>query len=373
MDFLDTIYRQIHYIGVQTMRYGKRFFNWLLSLLLKPVKAFGMFVFTIFIVVEKHFLKAFHSRTDEWKAIVEQTKRNPETADGKRGKKSSAKAQFKRYKSVVYYVGNLVLPVITLFILISVLSFWSNSAFALEVNYNDETIGYVQNEAVYKQAREMAYDRLDINTASVGLPQEEGKESKLIGDAEYKIRRVKRVQLNDASEICDKLIEKSDNKITNACGVYVEGNFICAVKNETDALSVFDSILAEHETGEENAVVSFVENIDYVQGLYLDSDKVIKDAEYLQNKLNSSKSENKYHVVEDGDTIFDIAQKNSVSVSRLYELNPELTETLQIGQKILVAKGVDFIRVQTTKTEYKEAEIPFETVTISTSSLYVCD
>lgn len=373
MDFLDTIYRQIHYIGVQTMRYGKRFFNWLLSLLLKPVKAFGMFVFTIFIVVEKHFLKAFHSRTDEWKAIVEQTKRNPETADGKRGKKSSAKAQFKRYKSVVYYMGNLVLPVITLFILISVLSFWSNSAFALEVNYNDETIGYVQNEAVYKQAREMAYDRLDINTASVGLPQEEGKESKLIGDAEYKIRRVKRVQLNDASEICDKLIEKSDNKITNACGVYVEGNFICAVKNETDALSVFDSILAEHETGEENAVVSFVENIDYVQGLYLDSDKVIKDAEYLQNKLNSSKSENKYHVVEDGDTIFDIAQKNSVSVSRLYELNPELTETLQIGQKILVSKGVDFIRVQTTKTEYKEAEIPFETVTISTSSLYVGD
>ena len=124
----------------------------------------------------------------------------------------------------------------------------------------------------------MAYDRLDINTASVGLPQEEGKESKLIGDAEYKIRRVKRVQLNDASEICDKLIEKSDNKITNACGVYVEGNFICAVKNETDALSVFDSILAEHETGEENAVVSFVENIDYVQGLYLDSEDTIKDA-----------------------------------------------------------------------------------------------
>ena len=73
------------------------------------------------------------------------------------------------------------------------------------------------------------------------------------------------------------------------------------------------------------------------------------------------------------DKTSDIAQKNSVSVSRLYELNPELTETLQIGQKILVSKGVDFIRVQTTKTEYKEAEIPFETVTISTSSLYVGD
>ena len=369
MDFLDTIYRQIHYIGVQTLRYGKRFFSWLLSLLLKPVKAFGMLVFTIFIVVEKHVLKAFHNKINEWKAIVAQTKKKPEDAN----KKSSKKAPFKQYKSVIYYVGNFVLPVVTLSILISVISFWSNSAFALEINYKDEIIGYVQNETVYKEAREMAYERLDINTASVGLLQESGKNSSLIGDAEYKIRRVKRVQLNDASEICDKLIEKSDNKITNACGVYVEGNFICAVKNETDALSVFDSILAEHETGEENAVVSFVEDIDYVQGFYLDSDRVIKDAEYLQDKLNSSRSESKYHIVEDGDSIFDIARKYGISSSRLYELNPELTEALQIGQEILISKGVDFLRVQTTKTEYKEAEIPFETVTISTSSLYVGD
>ncbi len=369
MDFLDTIYRQIHYIGVQTLRYGKRFFSWLLSLLMKPVKALGMLVFTIFIVVEKHVLKAFHNKINEWKAIVAQAKKKPEKSD----EKSSGRALFKRYKSVIYYVGNIVLPIITLSILISVLSFWSNSAFALEINYKGEVIGYVQNETVYKEAREMAYDRLDINTAATGLSQDSGSNSSLIGDTEYKIRKVKRVQLNDASEICDKLIEKSDNKITNACGVYVEGNFICAVKNETDALSVFDAILAEYETGEENAVVSFVEDIDYVQGLYLDSDRVIKDAEYLQNKLNSSRSESKYHIVEDGDSIFDIARKYGISSSRLHELNPELTETLQIGQEILISKGVDFLRVQTTKTEYKEAEIPFETVTISTSSLYVGD
>lgn len=230
------------------------------------------------------------------------------------------------------------MPVISLAILLYVVSFWSDSAFALEINYNDQVIGYVQDEAVYKEARKLAYDRLDINTASVGLPQEDGKESQLIGDAEYKIKRVKRVQLNDATEICDKLIEKSDNKITNACGVYIDDNFICAVKNETDALSVFDSILSEHETGEENAVVSFVENIDYVQGLYLDSDKVIKDAEYLQNKLSSNKNENKYYTVEDGDTIIGIAQKMTYLHHNCMHLIPNLQKIYRLDKSFLYQK-----------------------------------
>lgn len=376
MVFFDTIYRQIYYIGIQTLRYGKRFFSWLLSLLFKPIKAVGTLIFTLFIVIDKYALKTFHTRVKELKSLFKEAKTVSENTSETKNRKNNvhhAKRVFRRYKSAFVYVSNFALPVISFLILLNVIVFWANSAFALEINYNDEVIGYVRDESVYKEARKLAYDRLDINTATVGLPQEEGKTTQLIGDAEYKIKRVKRVQYNDATEICDMLIEKSDNKITNACGVYVDNKFVCAVKNETDALIVFDAILAEHETGEANAVVSFVENIDYVQGLYLDSDKVIKDAEYLKGKLSSNKSENRYYTVAEGDTIIDIAKKNDVSTSQLYALNPKLTETLQIGQELLVSKAVEFIRVQTTKTEYKEAEIPYDTVTINTSSLYVGD
>ena len=123
---------------------------------------------------------------------------------------------------------------------------------------------------------------------------DDGTEAELIGDADYKIKAVKLSQINNASEICDKLIENSDSKITNACGIYVDNSFVCAVKNETDALSVFDNILAEHETDEENAVVSFVEDIKYVQGLYPDNERTVKDASYLSEKLNSKKSEARY-------------------------------------------------------------------------------
>lgn len=378
MEILDFLYRQIYYIGIQTIRYGKRFFSWLLSLLLKPVKAISAFFVTIFVVIDKHALKIFHKRLEELKTLSQEAKKVSKNTpkEEKRNLKyldHYIKVAFRRYKGAFIYVLNFIIPIVSLAVLINVISFWNDAAFALEINYNDEVIGYVQDEAVYKEAREMAFQRLDINTASVGLTQEDEKNSQLIGDAEYNIKLVKRGQMNDASEICDNLIEKSDNKITNACGVYIDDKFICAVKNETDALSVFDSILSEHETGEKDVVVSFVENIDYVQGLYLDSETIIKDAEYLQKKLNSNTSEAKYYTVKDGDTISGIVQKFDISSSQLYKLNPELTETIRVGQELLISEATNFISVQTTKTEYKEIEIPYDTITTNTSNLYVGD
>jgi murein DD-endopeptidase MepM/ murein hydrolase activator NlpD len=60
-------------------------------------------------------------------------------------------------------------------------------------------------------------------------------------------------------------------------------------------------------------------------------------------------------------------------LSQLKKLNPELTEIIKPGQKILISEAKSFLRVQTTKTEYKEVEIPYDTVTINTSKLYSGD
>ncbi len=380
MEIFDMLYKQIYYIGIQTIRYGKRFFSWLLALLLKPFKAVVALFATIFVVIDKHWLRAFHNSTADLKKLVNDAKSVSYKQRENEGKIARHKRflhyveeALRRYKGALIYVMNFILPIVSLAILINVILGWSNSTYALEINYNDEVIGYVQDESVYKEARKLAFDRLDIKTATTGMASGNGESSSLIGDAEYKIKRVKRSQINEASEICDSLIEKSDNKITNACGVYIDDNFICAVKNETDALSVFDSILAKHETDEENAVVSFVENIDYVQGLYLDSETIIKDASFLQDRLNSNKNEAKYYTVEIGDTVSGIAQKFNMSSAEILRLNPEAKNSITVGQKLLLSKAVSFIQVQTTKTEYKEEEIPFETIKINTSSLYIGD
>ncbi|MBR5320645.1 MAG: M23 family metallopeptidase [Clostridia bacterium] len=376
----ENIYNQIYYIGIQTMRYGKRFFKWLWALLLKPIKMIATLVFTVIILIDKFALKTFHESVIEFKKLITDAQSvSDKIAEAKTEGREKffkkmvnyAKKAYFRYKKAFMYVLNIALPVVCFVFLLNVATAWSDTTFALELKYNDKTIGYVQSEAVYKEARELAYDRLDVSASSVVT--DDGKEADLIGDADYKIKAVKLSQINNASEICDKLIENSDSKITNACGIYVDSSFICAVKNETDALSVFDSILAEHETDEENAVVSFVEDVKYVQGLYPDNDNTVKDASYLSEKLNSKKSEARYYTVQAGDTVSQIAKKFGMTSSQIFNLNPELKENIYIGQQILLSSEVNFLRVQITKTETKKVQVPYKTVEIKTDKLYIGD
>mgnify|MGYP003299596947 FL=1 len=377
----EIIYNQIYYLGIQTIRYGKRFFRWLLSLLLKPVKAIGTLIFTIIIVVDKFALKTFHEIMDEFRELVADAKKvsfklSAENAGGKIGvfKRLShyIRVAYRKYKKAFIYVFNIALPVLSLLFLFNVIGAWSDLTFALEINYNDQVIGYVRSEAEYKEARELAFDRLDLS-ASSSAPSNTIEETELIGEADFKIKPVKLSQLNDAAEVCDKLIANSESKITNACGIYVDNTFICAVKNETDALSVLDNILAEHETDEANAVVSFVEDIEYVQGLYPDNEGTVKDASYLSEKLNSKKSEAVYYTVQAGDTVSGIADKFDMKSSEIFNLNPKLKESIQIGQKILISSEVNFIQVQVTKTETRKVEIGYDTIKVNTSSLYKGD
>ncbi len=377
----NNIYNQIYYIGIQTMRYGKRFFKWLWALLLKPLKTIATLVFTVIILIDKFALKTFHESVKEFKKLITDAQNVSDKiaqakAEGREKffKKMTAyvKKAYSRYKKAFMYVLNIALPVASLVLLINVIGAWTDTTFALEVNYNDKTIGYVQSEAIYKEARELAFDRLDLSAAS-SIVNDEGEITQLIGDADYKIKAVKLSQINDAAEICDKLIENANTKITNACGIYIDNSFVCAVKNETDALSVFDSILADYETGEENAVVGFVEEIEYVQGLYPDDSDTIKDASYLSEKLNSKKSEARYYTVQAGDTVSQIAQKFGMKSSQIFNLNPELKENIYIGQKILLSSEVNFIRVQITKTETRKVSVPYKTVEIKTDKLYIGD
>ena len=66
----ENIYNQIYYIGIQTMRYGKRFFKWLWALRLKPIKMIATLVFTVIILIDKFALKTFHESVTEFKKLI---------------------------------------------------------------------------------------------------------------------------------------------------------------------------------------------------------------------------------------------------------------------------------------------------------------
>lgn len=375
---LNNIYNYIYFLGLHTIRRFKKFGKRMKEVILRPLRIITTLIFTALIVIDKFALNKFHGIAGDAKSLIGNTKRVFLDAQSDNGK--SKRDYWKRlpnyiqkmwqlYKHVFVYAGNILVPIICFIIMLNVIFTWSGTTFALELTYNGKVIGYVKSESVYKEARKQAAQRLQISTADT--PDNEGKED-VIGSAEYSLKAVKLSQISDASAVCDRLIENSNCEITNACGIYIDNSFLCAVKNETDALALFDNILSEYET-EDDAAVSFVEDINCVQGLYPDNSNTVWDAQKLADKLTSKKSEARYYVVKAGDTVSQIASTCGVKTSDIFARNPSLKENIYVGQKILLENDVNFVQVQITKTETHTETIKYSTVKVNTDTLYIGD
>jgi murein DD-endopeptidase MepM/ murein hydrolase activator NlpD len=258
-------------------------------------------------------------------------------------------------------IGNLAMPAAAVIILISTFSYWSNVTFAIAVECNGQKLGYIKDESVYLTAQEMVKDRIDT------LSQEA---QNVLGTPKYTVALVRQNELTDAKTISDKIVENSQGDIISACGIYINDEFICAIKNETDAMQLFSGLLEKGRSDDPNTVVGFVEDVRYVEGLYPDNDETIWDTDKLLKTLQGTKTEASYYTVKDGDTPSGIANITDSSLSELYQLNPGLEDSsIKAGDKILVSNEVNYLRVKVVKTEVSEEDIPYETIKTDNANL----
>ncbi|MBE6746116.1 MAG: M23 family metallopeptidase [Ruminococcaceae bacterium] len=270
---------------------------------------------------------------------------------------------FVKYRRIWVGAFNVAFPAVCILILFATLNNYSDMAFALKVNYNGQDIGYVENEDVYNRAKESAIKRLSTGAA--------GEEAN-VNPPKYEIELLALNKLSDSKTISEEIIKNTDGNYINACGIYIDGEFVCAVKSEADAINVFDQILEPHrKKADKNATVAFVEEITYVQSLYPDTEEIIWDAKKLQDKITSTKSDAVYYTVENGDTLSGIASKHGLYTSELLSFNPKVkSETIHVGDKLVVSTQVNYIRVKVMKTEKRKVDIAYETETKETNTLY---
>lgn len=278
------------------------------------------------------------------------------------------KKALKNHKSLLKSAGNILMPITAFAIFILTLNYWNGVTFALEVIYNDQSIGYISDETVYLEARDLVKDRLS-SSAYISSSSEKTVEATVASaanfNADYSLTLVSLNELNDAQSISDRMIENSVDNLTHACGVYIDGEFICAVKNEADAKTVFYDLLApyEAEANEKGYVVSFAETIDYVQGLYRDDESVMWDASRLREMLDGTKEAQKVYIALEGDTIESISEETGISVDTLKTLNPSYDfENIRIGDIIVIKNSVKFVSIKKIVTSSETREIEFETV-----------
>lgn len=281
------------------------------------------------------------------------------------------KKALSRHKKLLKTAANVAMPVLSVFILIVTVGFWSGLTFALEVYYNNESIGYISDESVYIEAKDIVKERLSGGGFSSDIEATVANSANL--SADYKIAVISVEELNDAQVISDKMIENSVDSLTNACGVYIDGKFVCAVKNEADAKTVFYNILEPYEAQAqtEGYVVGFAQNIDYVQGIYRNDESVIWDAAKLAEKLAEPREEAVVHIADEDDTLASIAEEYDIDENKLAEYNPGYNfGNINEGDSITVKPSRGVVNIKKTVTTSEIREIKFDTVKKKDPSKY---
>ncbi len=286
------------------------------------------------------------------------------------------KKAFKKHSYLLKTAINTLMPIAAFAVFLLTINYWNGVTFALEVIYNDQSIGYISDETVYIEARDLVKDRLS-SSAYVSSNSETNIEATVASaanfNADYSLTLVSLDELNDAQSISDKMIENSVDNLTHACGVYIDGEFICAVKNEADAKTVFYDMLAPYEADakKNGYVVGFAETIDYVQGLYRDDESVMWDASQLREMLDGTKDAQKVYVVLEGDSLDSISEETGVGEDTLQSLNPDYDfEEIKPGDIIVTKSSVKFVSIKKIVTTSEIKEIEYKTVKKSDASKY---
>ena len=365
--FFRVIYRNVYYIGIQTHRYSRRFFRRVRRKLVAPAMFMLSVLRLILLTIDRFALKTFHSSVDEIKYIKIEVKSVSENFE--KAKKEGLltflavllyyiRKGLKRHKKLFKDAVNVLAPIAACIVLVCVMNYWKSATFALGVTYKNESLGYVTGENVYNDAVELAKSRIvDGNAAK-----------QFDAAPTYTLKVVKSNQLSDSAAICDKLIESSDDVITDACGIYLNGSFLCAVKNESDADSVFNNILKGYKTSTPGERVDFVDNIKKVQGLY--PVNTLWNIDELQKKVTSKAAAAKYYTVAKGDTVEGICAKFAMSGKEFLSLNPNLGDVIYYNNKVKVSTDVNFLRVQTTRTEQYTQDVAYNTVEVQNGNKY---
>ena len=374
MTLMQMLHELVYTFGFSVIRYSKALFFVFAASVAKP---FVIFFKALGTGKKKRERRTFRQRyadlLDEYRRLHEDSKaarqaikrvwRDPDRL--KKALKLYVDHIRKNYLHFLKTAGNILLPAAACVVLFFAVNYWKDLTFALDVTYNNISLGCIGEESVYMEAQDLIEEKLDTGAYSF-----DGGEADLAGinaslDAQYKLRLVSLDELNDAETICDRVIENSADNLTNACGIYIDGVFMGALKNEADAKTVFYNYLRPYlaDAEKEGYVVGFAEDVEFRQGIYSDTEKIIIDADTLSKKIHGRKTVQNEYKMQDYDTLEHFAILTGVPEERLIELNPDYDwENIREGDRIIYEKETNVLRIQKTVISSETVEVPYDTV-----------
>ena len=287
---------------------------------------------------------------------------------------------------------NYAAPIAAFVLLFSVISHFNNLTFALEVNYNGQNIGYIKDESVFEAAEKEVSKRIIyedttvknvqaenlINSTEVAKttteanvlaayvakigdvkPQLVPEGNQVVSMPQYTLSVVKPYQITDQDTLTNRIIEAGGNEITQASGLYIEGDFKGATTEPNRVLDIMSSMLDQYETGSSLESIHFINKIEVKDGLY--PVESVESTEAFSKMLQGNVSGETYYTVVTGDSPLLITNKTGVPLVELNAMNPDLSTDFVPGKQLLISRSVPMMKVKVTRRETHTEEIPFKT------------
>lgn len=270
----------------------------------------------------------------------------------------------RRNRELLPRMAMYILPICMLAVFLSVFNHTIRQPYALAVQVNGQTVGYVANETVFNLARDDVMQR--INYAGTDKTDWTIEPTYTISIAH---------QVMDESETADAILKSASDEISEGTALYLDGE-LTAVCSDGDALRTYlNNMLSPYEEeykDDENVTVGFNKTVTLEDGIYFNDS--FEDDNSIEDLISGVRQQEQTYTVQTGDTLWSIAQKNDLTFRELCALNTNfkgapLTETsnIQEGDTLIVTKEEATLEVRITKVEARQEEIPFSTETTQSS------
>ena len=260
-----------------------------------------------------------------------------------------------------------ILPLCALAVWVAVFNHMVYQPYALAVQVNGQTVGYVANETVFNLAREDVQQRINYS----------GTEKK-----EWTIEPTYTISVGhtvmDENEMANAILSSASDEISTGTALYLDGELTAVCADGSSLRGYISSLLEPYEDQENsNVTVGFNKSVDLEEGIYF-NESFQEEAE-VEQLLSGVQQAQKSYTVQNGDTIWSIAQKNGLTVKELCEMNTGftangengLTQDSKIlpGDALTVVREEETLEVRITKVESWEEEIAYTTETTKSKEL----
>jgi murein DD-endopeptidase MepM/ murein hydrolase activator NlpD len=321
---------------------------------------------------------------------------------------SDIRSASKRNKNALKTFVNYTVPVASIAVLAGVIYNTASTSYGIAVEYYGTEIGVVTAESVVTGAQQTIADKtayystedeilvtanlsikplnaMDEVIDEVALAEKMEEQISVQTDVDLSAEPVQdeETEVTETAQAEDTYDEETstgydelDGKV-RAYAVMINGEFYAAVESTDEIEAYLEGIKAEYLEKKNVVSVSFDKPIEYGYEQYVYPSQIVTEEDVI-NKLSSIVSEPVYYEVQEGDTPWDIAKANDMSVEELKkcfttykgEQVDDITEYCPIGATIQLSAEVPFLQVLVTKNVTYTRSIDYETVETEDPDMY---